>query len=126
MTWGPTMQGALEAMLAPNLWPTKWKLLEGSMQSNMTGLLCYQNLSEQCAENVPKEASREAGRRCLRETKRQGRRAGTLMLGRWLPLWLPGVHPARPLRPHREEKTHRLLLKGGESAQPLGNLQTFL
>ena len=55
------MQGALEAMLAPNLWPTKWKLLEGSMQSNMTGLLCYQNLSEQRAENVPKEASREAG-----------------------------------------------------------------
>lgn len=85
MTWGPTMQGALEAVLAPNLRLMKRKLLEGSMQSNMTGLLCYQNLSEQCAENVPKEASGEAGRH-LRETERQGRRAETLMLGHWLPL----------------------------------------
>jgi hypothetical protein len=76
---------ALEAVLAPNLRLMKRKLLEGSMQSNMTGLLCYQNLSEQCAKNVPKEASGEAGRH-LRETERQGRRAETLMLGHWLPL----------------------------------------
>ena len=40
VTQGPTMQGALEAGLAPNLWLTKRKLLEGSVQSDMTEPLC--------------------------------------------------------------------------------------
>ena len=40
VTQGPTMQGALEAGLAPNLWLTKRKLLEGSVQSDTTGPLC--------------------------------------------------------------------------------------
>lgn len=36
---GPAMQGTLEAVLAPNLWLTKRKLLEGSVQrSDVTGL----------------------------------------------------------------------------------------